>query len=109
MPTSKELTEKWYADTGNRTRLAELLADPVMQFALRILIAKAAEPIAPIPSCPTDLTQYGAMMGFTRNGAFDNMKNLEDLSRNPPRKPVTVAPFDREAQEKIAGSKPATT
>lgn len=108
MPSSKELTEKWYADTANRGRLAVLLNDPAMQLALRILAAKASEPIPPLPNVPVDLIQYGAMMGFTRNGAFDILKSLEDLSKNPPRKPVEAKPFDREAQEKIAGSRPQT-
>lgn len=107
MPSSKELTEKWYAEAANRGRLAVLLNDPVMQHALRIVVSRASEPVPP-PSCPCDLMQYGAMMGFTRNGAFETLKNLEDLSKSPPRKPVDAAPFDREAQEKLTGKRPTT-
>lgn len=109
MPSSKDLTDNWYADTANRGRLATLLSDPTMQLALRILFVKASEPVPPNPNAPCDLTQYGAMVGFTRNGAFDTLKNLEDLSKNPPRKPATAAPFEREAQDKVAGVTPQAT
>lgn len=108
MPSSKELTEQWYSDTANRPRLEALLHDPVMQQALRILFVKATEPVPPNPSCPCDLTQYGAMVGFTRNGAFDILKNLEDLSKTQPRKTADAKPFDRQAQEKLAGRRPQT-
>lgn len=109
MPSSKELTEYWYADTANRPQLEALLRDPVMQRALHILFVKATEPVPTNPNCPCDLTQYGAMMGFTRNGAFETLKNLEDLSKNPPRKPADAPAFDREKQNVIAGVRPTST
>lgn len=101
MPNSKELTEKWYSDTANRPHLAGLLNDPVMREALTILQAIASEPVPP-PNFQCDLTQYGALMGFTRNGAFNILKALEDLARTKPSKPPEVPPFDREAQDKFA-------
>lgn len=103
MPSSKELTEQWYRDTGNRQHLESLLQDPVLVFALRILQAKASEPVPPVSGTACDLTQYGAMIGFSRNGAFDTLKNLESLAKNPPAKPVEVRPFDRSAQLTAAG------
>lgn len=99
MPNSRDLTEQWYATTSNRARLEELLKDPVLTYALVILRIRASEPVPPIPHTQCDLTQYGAMMGFHRNGAFDILKNLEDLSKNPPRKPVDAPPFDHVAQD----------
>lgn len=109
MPNSKDLIDKWYLDNTNRPHLEAILRDPVMQHALHILHVKASEPVPPNPSTTCDLTQYGAMIGFTRNGAFDILKNLEDLSKNPPRKPADAPPFDPAAQERIVkGARPQT-
>lgn len=95
--TSKELTDRWYADTSNRANLENLLRNPVMADALRILFVKATEPVAP-PAATYDLIQYGALLGYTRNGYFEALKNLEDLSRTQP-----VRPPERKAWDNVPG------
>lgn len=103
MASSKDLIEKWYNDSNNRHALAALINEPVMQFALQILNAVASEPLPP-PNAACDLTQYGAMIGFTRNGAFDILSRLESLTKSTPARMPQAKPFDRQAQEEIAGS-----
>ncbi len=102
MPNSKELTERWYNDVANRAHLAGLLMDPVMQEALRICLVTASEPVAPPPGT-YNLTEYGALLGFTRQGAFNILKTLEDLARTKPVRPQEAPAFDPEAQKKFTG------
>lgn len=107
MSSSKELTEQWYNDTSNRAHLELLLRDPVLVLALRILNAKASEPV-PAPHAAVDLIQYGALIGYTRNGAFETLKNLEALSKNQPRPVPEAKAFEHAEQRRAAGIREET-
>lgn len=106
MLNPKDLTDNWYSDNANRPALAAILNQPVMQQVLRILFAVAAAPTNP-PPLACDIVQFGAMIGYTRNGAFDILRALEALAEPQKVRPTQAPPFDQEAQKKFIPTRSA--
>lgn len=104
MSKHSELLERWYADNTNRPKLEALLHDPIMIHALQIVQAFGLLPIRPeaVTGICT-LTEWGAMMGFKRDGFMEALSTLEALSKTRPPKLPEVPPFDHSAQRKSAG------
>lgn len=73
--------DQWYAHPDFRRELEELLANRTMQIALAIVKQGGLKP-TPIVS-GIDLMHYFALMGSKRDGYFEGLTNLEDLSKQP--------------------------
>jgi hypothetical protein len=84
--------EQWRADANLRPELEKLLTDPVMLIALDIVRQKATQPI--IPPAGVDIVHFGSMMGYKRDGFFEALQSLINLSRvvksKPPEKSAWV-------------------
>jgi hypothetical protein len=78
------MTEKqWDANPDFRKELAEILRRPVMIAALEILYRQGRKAQFPAPGVSFDITQYGAFIGFKREGYNEALQNLGDLAQTP--------------------------
>jgi hypothetical protein len=70
--------DQWKADANARPILAELLRNPIMANALAIIAQQALEPVE--PPAGVDLIQFGAKMGYKREGFFEALAKLRSLA-----------------------------
>lgn len=76
---------QWEANPEFAKELAEELKKPIMLAALTVLHEQGLRPISPPVGTTFDITQYGAFIGFKRDGYFEALKNLSLLSQRPVR------------------------
>lgn len=75
------ITQKqWDAHPSFRQELKAMLQSETFRAALQILIAKGFEVKPLIGGMPCDLVQYSALIGQRKEGYFDCLTNLEQLT-----------------------------
>jgi hypothetical protein len=92
--------KQWDANPEHQREFAELLKAPIFAAALEVVRLKGLTPITP----PTgvDIVQYGAMMGFKRDGYFEALLNLSGLAQPPPEKKAGIKPWEDPEKQKPA-------
>jgi hypothetical protein len=94
--------KQWDANPEHQRELAELLRNPILAAALELVRQKGLTPIT--PPAGSDIVQYGAMMGFKRDGYFEALQNLTGLGQPPTPRVAGVKHWEEPVKEK-----PATT
>jgi hypothetical protein len=89
--------KQWQEDANLRPAWAEILTNPVALAAFDIVMQQGMAPIDPPRG--VDIVQWGAMMGFKRDGYMDALQNLRNLAKivqnkQKDPKPWTVNPKD---------------
>lgn len=93
--------KQWDANPENQRELAELFKNPILSAALELVKQQGLNPIT--PPVGVDIVQYGAMMGFKRDGCIETLRNLSDLAQ-----PQTVKKPGPKPWEDKEKPKPAT-
>lgn len=92
--------KQWDANPELQRELADLFKHPTIVAAIEVVKLKGYAPITP----PTgvDIVQYGAMMGFKRDGYFEALINLSALAQPPTTKPPGVKAWEEPPQKPVA-------
>lgn len=83
--------DQWKEDANARKELEDLFRHPTLANALEIVKQQGLAPIN--PPAGVDIVQFGAMMGFKRDGYFEAIANLKLLAKVTPRKSSDPKPW----------------
>lgn len=83
--------DQWYAHPDFRKELTELLNHPTFRVALALVNRAGLKPTPVVPNI--DLMHFFALMGAKRDGYFEGLQNLLDLTQPQATRPPEQPPW----------------
>jgi hypothetical protein len=95
--------EQWQQHPSFRKELEEIFNHPTFKIALEIVKEAGNRPILPQAMPPgVTLTEWGSMIGFKRDGYFEALTNLRQLSQTTAAAKAGPRPWENDQPENKA-------